>query len=64
MRVYPIMPEPRRTEERISRIQEETSDYTRWHQSFVDTICPKEFDLLCERSARDHPYAGNPDTIL
>ena len=52
------------TEEFISLIKSDRSDYTKWQKEHFDAKTPEQISREAEAYAKAHPYRGDPSTII
>jgi hypothetical protein len=52
------------TEEFISFVKSDQFDYTKWQRDHFDAKTPEQISAEATAYVTDHPYAGNPDSII
>ena len=52
------------TEEFISLIKSDQFDYAAWQRQHFDAKTPEQISAEAEAYVTDHPYAGDPSTII
>lgn len=52
------------TEEFISLVKSDQFDYTTWQRQHFDAKTPEQIGAEAEAYVTEHPYAGDPSTII
>ena len=52
------------TEEFISLIKSDQFDYTTWQRQHFDAKTPQQIRTEAEAYSKEHPYTGDPTTII
>ena len=52
------------TEEFISFVKSEQFDYTKWQRSHFDAKTPEQISAEAAAYVAEHPYAGDPATVI
>ena len=51
-------------EEFISLVKSDQFDYTKWQRQHFDAKTPEQISVEAEKYVLEHPYTGNPSTIV